>query len=394
MADSIVVLNAGSSSIKFCIFVLRGKEIRVVARGQIEGLLTSPKFVSKNEKGNLLSEKAWGEGRSLSHEEAIDFLVTHLRDELKEHRLIAVGHRVIHGGSDLTKPLRINRELVAKFEEFIPLAPLHQPHSLAPIRFLLENAPDLPQVACFDTSFHRTIPQVSQLFALPLEYYETGVRRWGFHGLSYEFIASVLPDYDNKASHGRTVVLHLGNGASMCAMNNSRSVACSMGFCAVDGLMMGTRSGSLDPGVILYLIAQRGMSAGEVERLIYTKSGLLGVSGITSDMRALLSSDDPRAKLAIDLYVYRIQKELGSLAAALKGLDALVFTGGIGENAETLRTRVCRDAGWMGVELDDEANVEHGPRISTPNSRVAAWVIPTNEELMIAQHTQSVLGLG
>jgi len=394
MADSIVVLNAGSSSIKFCIFVLRGKEIRVVARGQIEGLLTSPKFVSKNEKGNLLSEKAWGEGRSLSHEEAIDFLVTHLRDELKEHRLIAVGHRVIHGGSDLTKPLRINRELVAKFEEFIPLAPLHQPHSLAPIRFLLENAPDLPQVACFDTSFHRTIPQVSQLFALPLEYYETGVRRWGFHGLSYEFIASVLPDYDNKASHGRTVVLHLGNGASMCAMNNSRSVACSMGFCAVDGLMMGTRSGSLDPGVILYLITQRGMSAGEVERLIYTKSGLLGVSGITSDMRALLSSDDPRAKLAIDLYVYRIQKELGSLAAALKGLDALVFTGGIGENAETLRTRVCRDAGWMGVELDDEANVEHGPRISTPNSRVAAWVIPTNEELMIAQHTQSVLGLG
>jgi len=394
MADSIVVLNAGSSSIKFCIFVLRGKEIRVVARGQIEGLLTSPKFVSKNEKGNLLSEKAWGEGRSLSHEEAIDFLVTHLRDELKEHRLIAVGHRVIHGGSDLTKPLRINRELVAKFEEFIPLAPLHQPHSLAPIRFLLENAPDLPQVACFDTSFHRTIPQVSQLFALPLEYYETGVRRWGFHGLSYEFIASVLPDYDNKASHGRTVVLHLGNGASMCAMNNSRSVACSMGFCAVDGLMMGTRSGSLDPGVILYLITQRGMSAGEVERLIYTKSGLLGVSGITSDMRALLSSDDLRAKLAIDLYVYRIQKELGSLAAALKGLDALVFTGGIGENAETLRTRVCRDAGWVGVELDDEANVEHGPRISTPNSRVAAWVIPTNEELMIAQHTQSVLGLG
>ena len=393
MADSIVVLNAGSSSIKFCIFVLRGKEIRVVARGQIEGLLTSPKFVSKNEKGNLLSEKAWGEGRSLSHEEAIDFLVTHLRDELKEHRLIAVGHRVIHGGSDLTKPLRINRELVAKFEEFIPLAPLHQPHSLAPIRFLLENAPDLPQVACFDTSFHRTIPQVSQLFALPLEYYETGVRRWGFHGLSYEFIASVLPDYDNKASHGRTVVLHLGNGASMCAMNNSRSVACSMGFCAVDGLMMGTRSGSLDPGVILYLITQRGMSAGEVERLIYTKSGLLGVSGITSDMRALLSSDDLRAKLAIDLYVYRIQKELGSLAAALKGLDALVFTGGIGENAETLRTRVCRDAGWVGVELDDEANVEHGPRISTPNSHVAVWVVPTNEELMIARHTQSVLGL-
>lgn len=393
MADSIVVLNAGSSSIKFCIFVLRGKEIRVAARGQIEGLLTSPRFVSRNEKGILLSEKAWGEGKSLSHEEAIDFLVRYLRDELKDHRLVGVGHRVIHGGSDITKPLRINRELVAQFEEFIPLAPLHQPHNLAPICFLLENAPELPQVACFDTSFHRTIPKISQLFALPMEYYETGVRRWGFHGLSYEYIASALPAFDAAAARGHTVVMHLGNGASMCAMENSHSVACSMGFCAVDGLMMGTRSGSLDPGVILYLMMQRGMSAGEVERLIYSKSGLLGVSGISSDMRVLLASDDSRAKLAIDLYVYRIQRELGSLAAALKGLDALVFTGGIGENAASIRARVCRDAGWMGVELDDEANAKHGPRISTSNSRVAAWVIPTNEELMIAQHTQSVLGL-
>jgi acetate kinase len=392
MTEAIVVLNAGSSSIKFCIFVLGRHALNVLVRGQIEGLLTSPKFTSKDEAGNLISEKEWS--APLGHDGALDYLIKYLRDELKEHRLVAVGHRVIHGGSDITTPLRITRELVAKFEEFIPLAPLHQPHNLAPIRFLLEKAPDVPQVACFDTSFHRTIPQISQLFALPLEYYETGVRRWGFHGLSYEYVASMLPAHDAEAARGRTIVLHLGNGASMCAMNDSRSVACSMGFCAVDGLMMGTRSGSLDPGVILYLITQRGMSAGEVERLIYSKSGLLGVSGISSDMRVLLSSDDSRAKLAIDLYVYRIQRELGSLAAALKGLDALVFTGGIGENAEWIRARVCRDAGWMGVELDEEANSKHGPRISTANSRVAAWVIPTNEELMIARHTQSVLGLG
>ena len=393
MSDAIVVLNAGSSSIKFSLFALAAKDMRVVARGQIEGLFTSPKFVSKDDGGQVLAEKSWGDGVKLGQEGALDHLVAYLREELKDHRLVGVGHRIAHGGPEIAKPMRMDEHLVLGLEKFVPLAPLHQPHNLAPIRFLFERAPQLPQVACFDTSFHRTNNQISQLFALPLEYYEAGVRRYGFHGLSYEFIARVLPEYDEKAARGKTVVLHLGNGASMCAMEASRSTACTMGFCAVDGLMMGTRSGTLDPGVILYLMAQRGMSAEAIEKLIYTQSGLLGISGISSDMRSLLTSPEPRAKLAIDLYVYRIQRELGSLAAALQGIDAIVFTGGIGENAALIRARVCRDASWLGVELDESANTRGGPRISPAKSRVAAWVIPTNEELMIARHTRNVLSL-
>jgi len=298
------------------------------------------------------------------------------------------------GGPEIDKPLRLDKKVVQTLEKLVPLAPLHQPHNLAPIKFLIERAPQLPQVACFDTSFHRTNAQISQLFALPLEYFEAGVRRYGFHGLSYEYIASVLPNYDANAARGKTVVLHLGNGASMCAMEASRSVACTMGFCAVDGLMMGTRSGSLDPGVVLYLMAQRRMSVEEIEKVIYTQSGLLGVSGISSDMRALLGNDEPRAKLAIDLYVYRVRRELGSLAAALGGLDAIVFTGGIGENSPVIRARICQDAAWLGVELDEGANLKGGaPRISTLKSQTSACVIQTNEELMIARHTARVLGL-
>lgn len=393
MADAIVVLNAGSSSIKFSLFALNTGELDVVARGQIEGLFTSPKFVSKDQGGRVLSEKSWGDGQSLGHEGALDHLVAYLRGELKEHRLVGVGHRVAHGGPEIGQPLLVDEQVVSKLEKLIPLAPLHQPHNLAPVRILLQRAPQLPQAACFDTSFHRTNPPISQHFALPKEYFDAGVRRYGFHGLSYEYVASVLPQHDSKAARGRTVVLHLGNGASMCALESSKSVACSMGFCAVDGLMMGTRSGSLDPGVVLFLMAQRGMSADRIEKLIYTESGLLGVSGISSDMRSLLASEDSRAKLAVDLYVYRVQRELGSLAAALQGLDAIVFTGGIGENAALIRARVCRDAGWLGVELDESANAKGGPRVSSATSRVSAWVVRTNEELMIARHTRRVLGL-
>jgi acetate kinase len=269
---------------------------------------------------------------------------------------------------------------------------LHQPHNLAPIRLLLERAPELPQAACFDTSFHRSNPEIAQMFALPAELHAQGIRRYGFHGLSYEYIASVLPSFDAKAAAGRTVVLHLGNGSSMCAMRAGRSVASTMGFTAVDGLPMGTRCGAIDPGVILYLMDQRGMDARAIEKLIYNQSGLLGVSGISSDMRTLLASSDPRAKLAVDLYLYRIRRELGSLAAALGGLDAMVFTAGIGENAGLVRERVCRDAAWLGVELDPAANGGGGPRISDEASRVSVWVIPTNEELMIARHTRDLLG--
>jgi acetate kinase len=298
---------------------------------------------------------------------------------------------VVHGGAEHAAPVRVDARMVTKLERLIPLAPLHQPHNLAPIRALLERSPELPQVACFDTAMHRSNPAVAQMFALPAELTESGVRRYGFHGLSYEYIASALPRFDTRAAQGRTVVLHLGNGASMCALQSGRSVASTMGFTAVDGLPMGTRSGALDPGVILYLMDERGMDARAVEKLVYQQSGLLGVSGVSSDMRELLESDAPRARLAVDLFVYRIGRELGSLAAALGGLDAVVFTAGIGERAAPIRERVCRQAAWLGIELDAQANGAHGPRISTASSRVAAWVIPTNEELMIARHTRELL---
>jgi acetate kinase len=288
--------------------------------------------------------------------------------------------------------VRVDAGVLTALEKFVPLAPLHQPHNLKPIRRLLERQPQLAQVACFDTSFHRSQPPVAQRFALPDELHEAGVRRYGFHGLSYEYIASVLPKHDAKAAAGRTVVLHLGNGASMCAMEGGKSVASTMGFTAVDGLPMGTRCGSIDPGVILYLMGERGMDARAIEKLIYSQSGLLGVSGTSSDMRTLLASKEPRAQVAVDLYIYRIRRELGSLAAALGGLDAIVFTAGIGENSAAIRERVCRDAAWLGVEPDTAANGKGGPRISTAGSRVSAWVIPTNEELMIARHTRALLG--
>jgi len=392
MADAIAVLNAGSSSIKFSLFALRGDGLDLTDRGQIEGIYTAPHFIAKDAAGGLRSENSWGEGVELGHAGALEHLMTFLRDRLAGARLIGVGHRVVHGGLDHTQPVRLDAAVLETLGKYIPLAPLHQPHNLAPIRLLLERAPQLPQVACFDTSFHRSNPELAQMFALPHALHEQGVRRYGFHGLSYEFVASVLPGHDAQAASGRSVVLHLGNGASMCAIRAGRSVASTMGFTAVDGLPMGTRCGALDPGVLLYLMDQHGMNARQLEKLIYNESGLLGVSGLSSDMRTLLSSDAPGAKLAVDLYLYRIARELGSLAAALGGLDAIVFTAGIGENAAVLRERVCRDAAWLGVELAAAANAAGGPRISTPGSRVSAWVIPTNEELMIARHTRAVLG--
>jgi len=289
--------------------------------------------------------------------------------------------------------VRITAEVVTKLERLVPLAPLHQPHNLGPIRTLTERMPEVPQVACFDTGFHRTQPPLAHAFALPRELSEAGVRRYGFHGLSYEYIASVLPTRDPRAAGGRTVVLHLGNGASMCAIAAGKSVATTMGFTAIDGLPMGTRSGSLDPGVVLYLMDECKMDARAIETLLYRRSGLLGVSGLSSDMRELLESDHPHAREAVALFCYRIGRELGSLAAALGGLDAIVFTAGIGEHAAAVREAVCRDAAWLGVALDRAANAHHGPRISTPDSRVAVWVIATDEEWMIARHTRDVLGL-
>jgi len=393
MTDAILVLNAGSSSIKFSVFVAEKGELGLAFSGQVEGLFNSPHFIAKTTDGALLGEKSWGEGVKLGHDGAIEHLRVFLREHRGGLRLAGLGHRVVLGGLKYLQPVRVDAQVLADLEQLIPLVPLHQPHNLAPIRLVLERMADVPQVACFDTAFHHTNPPLTQMFALPKALTDAGVRRYGFHGLSYEYIASVLPQRAPSAATGKTVVMHLGNGSSMCAMNAGRSMACTMGFSALDGLPMGTRCGALDPGVILFLLDHHKMDVRALEKLLYSQSGLLGVSGISSDVRTLLESQDPRAKLALDLYVYRIGRELGSLAAALGGLDAIVFTGGIGQNALLIRERVCRDAGWLGAELDPAANAKGEPCITTTRSRVAAWVVRTDEELMIARHTQRILGM-
>ncbi|BBU32283.1 acetate kinase (plasmid) [Burkholderia sp. THE68] len=391
MADVILVLNAGSSSIKFSAFDVQGKALSLVTHGQVEGLFSSPRFVAFNANGEKTGEHAWGDGVKLEHAEAIAHLGAFLRGHGAGHHLIGVGHRVVHGGAHFTKPVLTSPEVLDALDKLTPLAPLHQPHNLKPIRIIAERNPGLPQVACFDTAFHATQNPLAQAFALPESITKNGVRRYGFHGLSYEYIASALPEIAPDAARGRTVVAHLGNGASLCALAAGKSVASTMGFTAVDGLMMGTRCGNLDPGVILYLLDELGMNAREIEDLLYRGSGLLGVSGISGDMRALLASHDERARFAIDLYVYRIGRELGSMSAALQGLDAVVFTAGIGEHSKEIRQRVCEQAAWWGIELDAQANASGGPRISTAASKVSAWVIPTNEELMIARHALTLI---
>jgi acetate kinase len=392
MGNLIVVLNAGSSSLKFTIYADKGGKPAALYDGQIEGIGTEPRFKVKDGAGKVVEDKKWPVGSSLDHEGAIDALFSWGSRVLNSSdRIVAVGHRVVHGGLKYTKPTVINDHILNDLEKFVPLAPLHQPHNLAPIRVMAKRNPGMPQVACFDTAFHTTIPGVAQAFALPRKYTEQGVRRYGFHGLSYEYISTVLPGFDAEAAGGKTVVAHLGNGASMCAMQGLKSTACTLGFTAVEGLMMGTRCGTLDPGVMLYLMDECGMNTRDLENLIYKESGLLGVSGISSDMRTLLESTDARAAEAVELFVYRITRELGSLASALGGLDALVFTGGIGENAAPIRERVCRAAQWLGLEFDGKANAGGGPRISRDGSRVRAWVIPTDEELMIALHTRQAI---
>jgi acetate kinase len=314
------------------------------------------------------------------------------RERLGARHLAALGHRVVHGGLRYSRPARVTPELLAELEALVPLAPLHEPHNLAPIRMAQRLNPDLPQVACFDTAFHRTAPDVAQAFALPYALYEEGVRRYGFHGLSYEYIASVLPAQAPDIADGRVVVLHLGNGCSACALKARVSIATTMGFTALDGLPMGTRCGALDPGVVLHLIQQKGMTADALVDLLYRRSGMLGLSGVSSDFRELLASPEPRARFALAVFYDRVTREIGSLAAALGGLDAIVFTAGIGENAAAVRNAICRGCGWLGLELDEVANREHRTRISSPASRVAAYVLNTDENLMIARHARALIG--
>jgi len=388
MSDAILVLNAGSSSMKFSLFPGEQRPSRqdLVCEGQYEGIRHRAHFAAKDGTGAPLANEQLREGAT--HEDCLAELLHWLDQRFPQYRLTAAGHRVVHGGMVYREPVMIDAKVVAELTRLVPLAPSHQPHHLAAIGALSKLHPALPQVACFDTSFHHTQPVVAATFALPRHLSEDGIRRYGFHGLSYEYIASVLPEVMGMpAGDGRVVVAHLGSGASMCGMKARKSVATTMGFTALDGLPMARRCGSLDPGVVLYLAQEKGMTAGAISDLLYQSSGLLGVSGISDDMKTLLESRRPQAAEAVELFAYRIVREIGSLAAALGGLDAVVFTAGIGEHAPEIRRRVCEQAGWLGLEIDLEANAAGGPRITTIGSKATAWVIPTDEDLMIARHT-------
>ncbi len=393
MADAVLTINAGSSSLKFSVYRVTGAgRPELAAKGQIEGIGTSPRFTAEDAAGQGLIDRRWPDDRTSGHAEFFGVLGGWLREHFSDIALLGVGHRVVHGGVDYALPVRVDQAVLARLEALCPLAPLHQPHNLAGIRAVAALQPDLPQVACFDTAFHRAHPEVADWFALPRRFYDEGIRRYGFHGLSYEYIAHALPEVAPAIAAGRVVVAHLGSGASMCAMRAGRSIDSTMGFTALDGLPMGTRCGALDPGVVLHLIRAYGMNADAIERLLYHDCGLKGVSGISNDMRDLLASADPRAAQAIKLFVWRIGRELGALTAALGGLDGLVFTAGIGERSAEIRERVCARAGWLGIELDEAANRAAGPKISSATSRVAVYAIPTDEEQMIARHTLAVLG--
>ena len=391
MDDYALVLNAGSSSLKFSVFQRPdGQSWRLEARGQIEGIGVSPRLTVKGSNGETLANQ---DADVRDGREAVNALAAWLRSKYGGSRVLGVGHRVVHGGARFKVPTVLNPQVLEQLRELIPLAPLHQPYNLAAIEAAMTRLPNVPQVACFDTSFHRGQPAVAELIPLPRELRQAGLQRYGFHGLSYEYIASVLPQVAPEIAQGRVIVAHLGSGASLCALKEGKSVDSTLGFTALDGLCMGTRPGSLDPGVVLHLFQSLKLSVKEVETLLYKKSGLLGISGISNDMRDLLGRAEPDAQLAVDYFVYRAAKEIGALTAVLGGIDGLVFTAGIGENSPEIRRRICDACAWLGVELNENANRDRGPEISTARSKVAVWVVPTNEELMIARHTGSLLGL-
>ncbi|PWS36074.1 acetate kinase [Falsiroseomonas bella] len=383
----VAVVNAGSSSLKFSLY----EGDALLLAGQVDGIGVRPGLKARDGAGAALAVPDLAAAPPATPAEALLALLPWLRERLEGRPLLALGHRVVHGGPKHDRPCRVTPELLDELATLSPLAPLHQPHNLSPIRAAMERAPGVPQVACFDTAFHRTIPEVAQVFALPHEMTARGIRRYGFHGLSYEYIASVLPRLAPKLAQGRVVVAHLGNGASLCALQSGRSVATTMGFSALDGLPMGTRCGELDPAVVLHLMREDGLDIAGVEALLYRRSGMLGLSGLSSDFRDLLDSDEPRARFAIEVFIYRVARGIGSLAAALGGLDGIVFTAGVGENAAPIRAAVCEASRWLGVDLDIAANAAKAERISHDGSRVAVHVIPTDENLMIARHTRRVL---
>ncbi len=394
MSNAILVINAGSSSAKFSVFGTEGG-LHMITKGQVEGIGVGiePHFSASNAAGESVADAVWPMFEAgKRHSSLLRLLIDWIEGHLEGATLRAVGHRVVHGGSDFAAPVLITPKVLEQLSDLIPLAPLHQPHNLGPIATLAELHPELPQVACFDTAFHTTKRNEASLLGLPRRFLDAGVRRYGFHGLSYEYIAHALNEIAPEIAKGRIVVAHLGSGASMCAIKDGKSVDSSMGFTAVDGLMMGTRTGSLDPGVVLHMVQAEGMDGKALEKLLYKESGLLGVSGgISNDMRVLLDCDDPNAQEAVDLFVYRIVKEIGALAMTIGGIDALVFTAGIGEHSAEIRKRVIEQAAWLGIAISPAANLANGPCLSTPDSAVSAWAIPTNEELMIARHTQAMV---
>jgi len=392
MKGAILVLNAGSSSLKFSLFRATAipDQADLLCDGQMSGIGHTVHFRAEGQSNVVLVDQVLNDGTD--HEVALDVLLKWCAQKFSDYNLICAGHRVVHGGQRYIAPTRIDSAVVAELQKLVPLAPLHQPHHLAAIATLFKLYPRLPQIACFDTSFHHTQPEVASQFALPRALHDEGVRRYGFHGLSYEYIAGKLPQV-LPAGQSRVVVAHLGSGASMCAMQDGKSVATTMGFTALDGLVMSRRCGNLDPGVVLYLMQEKKMNADEVSNLLYQESGLFGVSGISDDMQTLQASEDSRAEQAIALFVYRINRELGSLVAALGGLDALVFTAGIGEHSSEIRRRVCEGANWLGLQIDPGANQSHATCISRNDSRVSVWVIPTDEDLIIARHAAQLLQL-
>jgi acetate kinase len=389
--DTILVVNAGSSSVKFQIFAVEGEgKLRRHIKGQMDGIGSRPRLRATGATGDPLADRAYPIETVANVPAAMAIAGAWLRDELRISPM-AVGHRVVHGGPDYDRPVLIDHGVVSRLERYVALAPLHQPHNLAPIRSLLTNFPTLPQVACFDTAFHRTHGAVADHYAIPHRLHAEGVRRYGFHGLSYEYIAKALAQIAPDVAKGRVIVAHLGSGASMCALKGGRSAESTMGFTALDGLPMGTRPGQLDPGVVLYLISEKAMSASNVQNFLYRDCGLKGLSGVSNDMRELEASEDPHAIMAIQYFVYRIGLNAGMLAAALQGLDAFVFTAGVGENSAGIRARIAEQLAWLGVVLDPVANSSHARLISRSDSRVPVYVVPTDEELMIAQHTLSLL---
>src|SRR5262245_9646402 len=393
MADTILVVNAGSSSIKFSLFEIgRARDLTLTSKGQLDGIGTHPHLRVRDAGGATLTDEKFSATEVPDVPAAMTRVGGWLRPHLGGAAPMAVGHRVVHGGPEFASPRRVDAGVLTALERLIPLAPLHQPACLHPIRIILERFPRTPQVVCFDTAFHRAHPEVADRYALPDALYREGVRRYGFHGLSYEYIARSLPKAAPDVARGAVVVAHLGSGCSMCAIRDGTPMDTTMGFTALDGLPMGTRCGQLDPGVLLYLLGERKMSVKEVEHLLYHESGLRGLSGVSNDVRDLLASDTPGARLALDYFVYRIARETGALAGAMGGIDALVFTAGVGENSPDIRARVCTRLEWLGLRLDAAANGAGGPRISTPGCRVSAWVIATDEERMIAEHPVEVVG--